>query len=71
MTMVSESELPRESNRGSYRSAFTFHDIDGDGQEEAIVLHSPRSGGNDANRGALQPPFSHFSPSSPQILASK
>ena len=31
---------------GSYRSAFTFHDIDGDGQEEAIVLHSPRSGGN-------------------------
>lgn len=31
---------------GSYRSAFTFHDIDGDGQEEAIVLHSRQSGGN-------------------------
>lgn len=31
---------------GSYRSAFTFHDIDGDGQDEAIVLHSPQSGGN-------------------------
>lgn len=31
---------------GSYRSAFTFHDIDKDGQEEAIVLHSLPSGGN-------------------------
>lgn len=31
---------------GSYRSAFTFHDIDGDGEEEAIVLHSYQSGGN-------------------------
>lgn len=31
---------------GSYRSAFTFHDIDGDGVDEAIVLHSYQSGGN-------------------------
>lgn len=31
---------------GNNRSAFTFHDIDGDGEEEAIVLHSPQSGGN-------------------------
>ncbi len=31
---------------GSYRSAFTFYDIDGDGDEEAIVLHSYQSGGN-------------------------
>ena len=27
---------------GSYRSAFTFHDVDGDGEEEAIVLHGGR-----------------------------
>lgn len=31
---------------GSYRSAFTFHDIDGDGAEEAVVLHTYQSGGN-------------------------
>lgn len=31
---------------GGYRSAFTFHDIDGDGQEEAVVLHSYQEGGN-------------------------
>lgn len=31
---------------GGYRSAFTFHDIDRDGEDEAIVLHSPQSGGN-------------------------
>ncbi len=31
---------------GSYRSAFTFHDVDGDGEEEAIVLHTCQGGGN-------------------------
>lgn len=31
---------------GSYRSAFTFHDVDGDGEEEAVVLHSYQGGGN-------------------------
>ncbi len=31
---------------GSYRSAFTFHDIDGDSEEEAVVLHTYQSGGN-------------------------
>ena len=31
---------------GSYHSAFTFHDIDGDGTEEAIVLHTYQGGGN-------------------------
>ena len=31
---------------GDYRSAFTFYDIDNDGADEAIVLHSYQSGGN-------------------------
>ena len=31
---------------GDYRSAFTFYDIDDDGQDEAIVLHSYQNGGN-------------------------
>ncbi len=31
---------------GRYRSAFTFHDMDGDGAEEAVVLHAYQGGGN-------------------------
>ena len=31
---------------GDYRSAFTFYDIDSDGTDECIVLHSYQTGGN-------------------------